>query len=218
MKGVRQKPVATEEVPLLAAEAEALEPEKCVSSEAPEVQQVLDTESVVSQEYEEDRVAVEGGSLVDGEVLEQVEDSGVTLEGSAESEGTLDIPVDKIRERMSLAEMIDETKSDSTLATIVKLAELERDCYHMSQGLAFRTRLDTLGQPVEQLCVPTSFRKQCLEAAHTSFGHQGRNRMVALLRPHFYWPCMARDCVTYIRSCDTCQVMDRTLPKLPVMT
>ena len=218
VKGVRQKPVATEEVPLLAAEAEALEPEKCVSSEAPEVQQVLDTESVVSQEDEEDRVAVEGGSLVDGEVLEQVEDSGVTLEGSAESEGTLDIPVDKIRERMSLAEMIDETKSDSTLATIVKLAELERDGYHMSQGLAFRTRLDTFGQPVEQLCVPTSFRKQCLEAAHTSFGHQGRNRMVALLRPHFYWPCMTRDCVTYIRSCDTCQVMDRTLPKPPVMT
>ena len=218
VKGVKEKPVATEEVPLLAAQAEAMESEKRVSSEAPEEEQVSDTDSVVSQDVEVDRVAVEGDSLVNDEVLEQVEDSGESLGGSADSEGTLDIPADKIRERISLAGMIEETKSDTTLATIVKLAELERDGYHMSQGLAFRTRLDTFGLPIEQLCVPTSFREQCLQAAHTSFGHQGRNRMVALLRPHFYWPCMARDCVTYIRSCETCQAMDRTMPKPPVMT
>ena len=217
VKGVKGKPDTTEDVPVLAAQAEAVESEERVSSETPVTETSVDTGSVDSKDDEEDRVAVEGESLVDGGVLEQVEDSGDSLEGSAETEGTLDIHVEKIRERMSLTEMIEETKSDTTLTTIVKLAELERDGFHMSQGLAFRTRLDTFGLPVEQLCVPTTFRKQCLKAAHSSFGHQGRNRMVALLRPHFYWPCMARDCVAYIRSCETCQAMDRTLPRPPMM-
>ena len=42
--------------------------------------------------------------------------------------------------------------------------------------------------------------------------------MVALLRPHFYWPCMARDCMTYIKACEKCQAMDKSLPRPPVMT
>ena len=42
--------------------------------------------------------------------------------------------------------------------------------------------------------------------------------MVALLRPHFYWPCMARDCVKYIKECDKCQSMDKSLPRPPRMT
>ena len=42
--------------------------------------------------------------------------------------------------------------------------------------------------------------------------------MVALLRPHFYWPCMAKDCVAYIRACAKCQANDKSLPRPPVMT
>ena len=216
VKGVRANPVATEVVPVLAAEAEAPGTEKCGSSEAQE--EVLDTDADDTQDVEVDRDEVAGSLLGDEGVLAQDEDDGGSSGGGADTEGTMVIPVSKIRERMSLAAMVEETKTDTTLATIVKLADLERDGYHMSQGLAFRTRLDTFGLPVQQLCVPTSFRKQCLQAAHSSFGHQGRNRMVALLRPHFYWPCMARDCVSYIRGCDTCQAMDRTLPKPQTMT
>ena len=52
-----------------------------------------------------------------------------------------------------------------------------------------------------------------MTAAHTGFGHQGRNKMIALLRPHFYWPCMAKDCTDFVKACVRCQEMDRTTPK-----
>ena len=147
-----------------------------------------------------------------------VEEAGVALDGSAAIEGDKGLLAEAIREGMPRADMVAETKSDKSLQSILKLAELDREGYHLVQGLIFRTRLDTFGSPQEQLCIALSFRERCLTAAHTSFGHQGRNRMISLLRPHFYWPCMARDCVTFVRQCTKCQEMDRTVPKPPKMT
>ena len=217
VKAVKSKQVEPEEVPVLAATAEAPEPDTS-DDLVPHVE--VEKEVVnVTQVVEAERDGVDGSILEDEkEILVNVEEGGDASGGSADNEGTMVIPVTKIREGMPLDKMVAETKTDESLASILKLAELERDGYHLSQGLVFRTRLDRFGLPQEQLCIPSSFRQQCLKAAHTSFGHQGQNRMVALLRPHFYWPCMARDCVQYVRECDKCQAMDRTLPRPPTMT
>ena len=63
-----------------------------------------------------------------------------------------------------------------------------------------------------------SQRQKCLQAAHSSFGHQGRNKMLLLLRPHFYWPNTSRDCLAYVRGCIQCQQVDKTSPKPNQMT
>ena len=170
-----------------------------------------------TEEADDDEDVVRG--TVEGEEnLVTDEESGSASEGSAESEDIQELPVTAIREGMPRDEMAQETSTDVSLKTVLSLARLDREGYHVSQGLVFRTRLDIFGKPVEQLCVPSSYRHKCLQAAHTSFGHQGRNKMITLLRPHFYWPCMARDCVRYIRSCSKCQANDKSLPKPPLMT
>ena len=76
--------------------------------------------------------------------------------------------------------------------------------------MIYRTRLGRHGEPIEQSCVPVPFRQKCLEMAHGKFGHQGQNKMVELLRPHFYWPTMSKDCMLYIKQCVKCQKWDKS--------
>ena len=222
MKSVKGSKLNHTQVPVPAATAEApaeetvhdtqgqTDPEAAVENNAEVVQGGSD-------EGDEEEVVqtVEGNSEL---ILVKDEADGEILGGSAETEGTVELPVQSIREGIPIEWMVADTNSDPSLATILKLAKLDKEGYHVSNGLVFRTRLDTFGTPQEQLCVPQKYRRQCLEAAHSSFGHQGRNRMVALLRPHFYWPCMAKDCVAYIRACVKCQANDKSLPRPPVMT
>jgi hypothetical protein len=50
-------------------------------------------------------------------------------------------------------------------------------------------------------------RQQLLEWAHDvpMGGHQGRDRTLALLNKHVYWPRLPRDVQRYVQSCPTCQ-------------
>ena len=223
----------TKEVPVLAAIAEAqqVEVEKstppkveevAVDSAAKEPLQPATAEAQLGDSNkEEDMDAVEVAEKAEGQsgvrlVMEEAE--GVASGDRANIEGAKELPVETIREGMPREVMAAETRSDKSLLAILQLAEMDKEGYHLMHGLVFRTRLDTFGMPIEELCIPTSFRQRCLTALHTSFGHQGRNRMVALLRPHFYWPCMAKDCVNFVKACDKCQEMDKSIPRPPRMT
>ena len=217
-----------EVVPVQAAEAEAQI--QTNESEVTKTQEECSSEPLQSTSVEARPDEAASGSEADDvedvvnnlvdrvDILEKDEAVGGALGGSADPEGNTEFPVATIREGMPRDEMAQETTTDESLRAILKLAQIDREGYHLSQGLVFRTRLDTFGLPREQLCVPQRFRQQCLKAAHTSFGHQGRNRMVALLRPHFYWPYMGRDCVQYVKACHKCQQMDKCMPRPPPMT
>ena len=208
-------------MPVQSAAAEASESESRETEDGSPSRQMSTSEEVLvqptevgtPQEAEEEIGLQEEKILVDGQILELVEEEGGACAGRAEPEGVVDLPVETIREGMPRDAMAEETKADKSLQSIYKLAELDREGYHLQYGLIFQTRLNMFGKPVEQLCVPTSHRQKCLQAAHTSFGHQGRNKMILLLRPHFYWPCMARDCVSYVRGCIQCQQADKSTPK-----
>ena len=149
------------------------------------------------------------------EVLVMDEVVGSASEGSADR---IEFPVASIREGMPREEMAKETATDESLQAVRKLAELNKEGFHLSQGLIWRMRLDTFGKLIQQLCVPTSFRGKCLTAAHCNFGHQGRNKMVQLLRPYFYWPNQSRTCRDYVKQCSRCQAADKTSPKPQSMT
>ena len=171
----------------------------------------------VEVEKDEDEVNEEIVGESD-DVLVQVEEEGVSSGGRANTEGKLDLDVVTIREGMSRHELAEETKSDPSLIPLWKLGELDREGYYLSHGLLLRTRRDKFGGQIQQLCVPQSQRVKCLTAAHTSFGHQRRNKMLMLLRPHFYWPNMSRSCRDFVRGCERCQATDKTTPKPQSMT
>jgi len=42
--------------------------------------------------------------------------------------------------------------------------------------------------------------------------------MLLLLRPHFYWPSMSKDCQAYVRVCEKCQKVNKATPKPNIMT
>ena len=52
-----------------------------------------------------------------------------------------------------------------------------------------------------------------MKLAHDKFGHQGRNKMVEVIRAHFYWPTISRDCMMHIKKCQTCQRHDKIRPQ-----
>ena len=192
-------PVRTD-VPVQAAEAEALGSEVDKGAEEASAEVIEDALSLRS------------------DVLVKEEADGAPLGGSADSEGTKELDVSAIRQGMSRSVLAEDTRSDSSLEPLLKLGIMDKEGYHVSQGLLFRTRRDIFDGRVEQLCVPSSHRRKCLIAAHTSFGHQGRNKMLLLLRPHFYWPNMSRSCRNIIRECDRCQAADKTVPRPHTMT
>ena len=108
-------------------------------------------------------------------------------------------------------------QTDCTLATARMLADKTSEGYHWVEGLLFRTRLDTLGDNIEQLCLPTPYRPRCMTLSHENFGHVGRNKMCLHIHKYFYWPSMTSDGSAHCKSCDVCQKKDKQLPRQMLM-
>ena len=142
-----------------------------------------------------------------------VEEEGVSLGGSAEVEGKENLSVEGMKSCIPRMDLARKTKQDKSLNNIYKLGEMDKEGYHIVDDILFRMRLDAFGQTVEQICLPTSYRQQCLMLAHNSFGHQGQTKMVEIIKPYFYWPNMTRDCLGHVRACDICQKTDKTQPR-----
>ena len=189
-----------------------------VEPEVQSVQQVHDSQSKYDRSAESDEV--EGEREVSEQILEDeqtpsdvVEVEGDTLGGSAEEEVKDNLSVEGMRQNIPRADLAQAIKEDKSLAQIYNLGEQDKEGYHIVEGILFRTRLDVFGQTVEQICMPTSYRQHCLTLAHNNFGHQGRTKMVELIKPYFYWPNMTKDCLQHVRACDTCQRTDKTTPQ-----
>ena len=81
--------------------------------------------------------------------------------------------------------LAEATEADSTLATARALADQVTEGYHWTEGSLFRTRLDVLGDSIEQLCLLLPYRPRCLSLAHENFGHAGRNKMCLHIKKFF---------------------------------
>ena len=173
-----------------------------------------------TDESGEESDEAEGDREVSEQVLEieqtpsvDVEVEGDTLGGSAEEEVQDTLSVERMKQSIPRTDLARATKEDKSLTQIYSLGENDKEGYHIQDGILFRTRLDVFGQPVEQICMPTVYQRNCLTLAHNNFGHQGRTKMVKLIKPYFYWPNMTKDCLTHVRACDTCQRTDKTSPR-----
>ncbi|XP_075434380.1 extracellular calcium-sensing receptor-like [Ascaphus truei] len=67
--------------------------------------------------------------------------------------------------------------------------------------------LDEIWTVKRQLVVPTEYRQQLLQVAHSipQAGHQGVTRTRAQLLQRYYWPRASREVEDFCRSCDNCQ-------------
>jgi hypothetical protein len=73
----------------------------------------------------------------------------------------------------------------------------------LHQGLLYLVPVHG-AQPL--LYVPEGARQRVLELAHDKSGHLGRDKTLAELRQHFFWPSMADTVAHYIRTCPSCQL------------
>ena len=181
----------------------------------------VEAESIQAEEVKEVNVVEKECEVVladEKKDLVLIEDDGDSSGGSAQEKGLGDLSVECIRGDIPRTDLALATERDTSLAAVYNLGLNDREGYHVVEGLLFRTRLDMFGDPVEQLCMPASYRNKCLSTAHNSFGHQGRNKMMLLLRPHFYWPNMSHDCQKHVRACERCQKIDKATPKPNSMT
>ena len=132
--------------------------EAIVQTEEPVLGPEPQSEEAKVEDYvkvEEIDVGFEGEKVlaVEGE-MSSVSDAGegVTQGGSAnigeEEVSVKDIVANESREKLAQA-----IKSDSNLAAARTLADQHTEGYHWTEGLLFRTRLNVLGDKIEQLCL-----------------------------------------------------------------
>ena len=64
--------------------------------------------------------------------------------------------------------------------------------------------------------VPSSQHTMALNGVHGDAGHQGQQRMLALVQEHFWWPMMVEDCKALVRGCPRCHAFKGLIPKAPL--
>jgi len=189
--------------------------EKIKESAEKEIGRVVQQENKKEEEAEKelelrnDNVdcLAEGGD----EASALVEVSGDSSEGSA-GDGEGQVTMEGIHNDIPKTQLAQATLDDESLRVARNLAKQRKVGYHESEGIVFRSRIDKFGSNREQICLPAQYRSKCLRLAHTHFGHQGRNKMVDIIRPFFYWPSLSQDCQRYIKGCDVCQRMNKSKP------
>ena len=64
--------------------------------------------------------------------------------------------------------------------------------------------------------VPGLKRQAAIDGCHHYLGHQGRDRMLSLLRERFWWLGMAQKMMLSIRNCEKCHIFEAK-PQIPPM-
>ena len=82
-------------------------------------------------------------------------------------------------------------------------------------------------QEADQIVIPRPLRAKILEMAHDipAAGHLGMHKTRSRLWPHFYWPGINKQVITYCRSCEICQKLGKggktpkaSLVEVPIVT
>lgn len=116
----------------------------------------------------------------------------------------------KQRAEPSLREIILQKETGNTIAPTVRkeLPELslllrEWNKFELRNGILYRKR-NCENQITYQLVLPHELRSMVLQSLHNDMGHLGIERTLDLVRTRFYWPKMAADVETKIKTCERC--------------
>ena len=125
---------------------------------------------------------------------------------------------EKQRADSCLGEVINQMETGETIPPTVRkelpdltilLRELSR--LELQDEILYRRRQD--GEHITfQLVLPEDLRPVVLTSLHDDMGHMGAERTLDLVRSRFFWPRMAADIETKIKTCNRC-VRRKTAPE-----
>lgn len=107
--------------------------------------------------------------------------------------------------------------------TLVRPAGMNDKEYHSFLRFASSFFLNDAGRlyrkssngSAHQLVVDKEHRMFMMRAAHDSLGHRGFYATKSLIELRFWWPEFERDVSWYVKSCELCQLRQKTLLKIP---
>ena len=87
----------------------------------------------------------------------------------------------------------------------------------LKQGVLYKRTTQVSTRTKLQVVLPQSHRTRTIAGCHDQVGHLGQNRVLDLLRDHFYWPGMHIGLVSYINSCPRCLRRKSQPDKAPLL-
>jgi len=97
-----------------------------------------------------------------------------------------------------------EIGEDSSLKHCCDLADRKANGFVWDDGLLFQDSLNSEGDVLHRLVLPTSKREKVLQLAHNKNGHIGAKSMRRLINRKFTWPGLSVDVVKHARECSDC--------------
>jgi hypothetical protein len=102
-----------------------------------------------------------------------------------------------------------EQVTDDSLKSCHALAKRGKGGFFYRDDLLFK-RDHILGQSFDRLVLPECRRNQVLKLAHDTCGaHMGVRNTKERIRYSFFWPTIASDVKTYVRTCKVCALRQR---------
>ena len=165
------------------------------------------SEDVVLDEKEEECVAESLAEEVESYV--EREDAQFDLRMKDRGDVELEIPP-LMPGNASRAELVEETKTDSSLGAWRKLADAREQGFSWQDGLLYQTTTTQVLDTAHLIVLPRKFRLRVLKLAHERLGHLGARKVKALVKQRFVWPGVGQDVIDHCRSCPVCQKCNKT--------
>lgn len=125
--------------------------------------------------------------------------------------------LDAGRMSLSLAEIQMESEKDEELEGVrrgIKSGSWSEELRRYESQSKSLSTLDPLVFKNELIILPRCLRRRALETAHE--GHIGCGATKRILREFFWWPNMAKEANQFVMECETCLVISRKNPPLPL--
>lgn len=121
--------------------------------------------------------------------------------------------------QMETGEKVPPTARQELPDLVLLLRELNR--LELQEDILYRRRQDR-EQVSFQLVLPEELRSVVVTSLHDDMGHMGIERTLDLVRSRFFWPRMAADIETKIKTCNRCvrrkALPERSAPLVNIMT
>ncbi|XP_062711240.1 uncharacterized protein K02A2.6-like [Aedes albopictus] len=118
---------------------------------------------------------------------------------------------------LTWTEIESRSEGDEELQLVRKALETNKWPQDIRAYEAQKKKMHCLGFLVfkdERTILPHSLRRKALESAHG--GHIGEVAMKRIMRQFFWWPKMSVEVSRFVRNCETCTLLSRRNPPLPL--
>ncbi|XP_055523219.1 uncharacterized protein K02A2.6-like [Wyeomyia smithii] len=118
---------------------------------------------------------------------------------------------------ISLGEIEACAEADDELVELRKALECDSWPQELRKYEAQKKNLYHLGSLIckdDKIILPRSLRLKAMSSAHG--GHIGEVAMKRIMREFFWWPRMASDTEKFVKDCETCRMLSRKNPPLPL--